>query len=240
MSQSAALPRTIRPERRVLRDEVYDALLEMLVDGHFGPGETLGIDPVSAQLGVSPTPVREALVQLESTGLVTRTALRGYRVAPPMSREVMEQLFDARLLLEVGAARHAVPNRERLAPELRRVLEVQRGHAEALARVTDLDQDAPVRDLSAYLAADRAFHDAIFRATDNTFFVEMARHISIHGQRLRQFVEHQHIDAEVAIAEHARVLEAMESGDTEAVASAMHAHILGVRERTLSDAPATT
>ncbi|GAA4428484.1 GntR family transcriptional regulator [Georgenia halophila] len=231
-SSSASTP--FRASRRALRDEVYDALLEMLVDGHLGAGEALGIDPLSVQLGVSPTPVREALVQLESTGLVTRTALRGYKVAPPMSREAMEQLFDARVLLEEGAARRAVAHRESLVPQLRRVLEEQRDHGAAL--VDAPEGDASVKDLSDYLADDRAFHDAIFQATGNRFFIEMARHISVHGQRLRQFVEHHHVDAELAVAEHERILRAMEAGDADEVAETMRVHILAVRERTLSDA----
>lgn len=65
-------------------------------------GKPLGIDGLAQQLDVSPTPVREALVQLESTAMVTRTALRGYRVAPLLSGRQLTDLFDARLLLEVG------------------------------------------------------------------------------------------------------------------------------------------
>ena len=68
-----------RLTRKVLRDDVHDALLQMLLRGRFAPGESLSIDHVARQLGVSPTPVREALVELEHTGLVTRAALRGFR-----------------------------------------------------------------------------------------------------------------------------------------------------------------
>lgn len=233
MSAKGSVPAQARPARRALRDEVYDALLELLVSGHFAPGETLGIDSVSARLGVSPTPVREALVQLESTGLVTRTALRGYRVAPPMSREVMEQLFDARLVLEAGAVRHAVARKEELLPELRRILERHRRHTATLAGAAE--DDAPVRELSAYIAADRAFHDAIFEATANPFFLEMARHISIHGQRLRQFVARHTVDAELALAEHERITAAIADGDPDRAAAVMEEHILAVRARTLSE-----
>ena len=235
MSHSPALSPVLRPERRVLRDEVYDAVLGMLVDGHFRAGESLGIEPLAARLGVSPTPVREALVQLESTGLVTRTALRGYKVAPPMSREQIRQLFDARLVVEVGAGRHAVAGREELVPQLRVILDRQRRHAATLRRAGEGDQS--VRAVSDYLTADRDFHDAVFAATGNPFFIEMARHISIHGQRLRQFIEQQHDDAELAVAEHERILTAIDRGEPDGVAQAVESHILAVRERTLSDAP---
>lgn len=221
--------------RRSLRDEVYDAVLDMLVSGRFGPGEALGIDPLAALLGVSPTPVREALVQLEATGLVSRTALRGYRVAPPMSRTTIEQLFDARLVVEVAAARHAASHHVALVPQLRAAVERHRTHAAALLPA---GPEASVQDLSEYLAADRAFHDLVFEGTQNPFFLEMTRHISIHGERLRQFIAHRAPDAEQAVAEHESVLEAIVSGDPDRAAEAMERHILGVRERTLLDAEA--
>src|SRR5690625_847636 len=106
-------------QRRSLRDEVFDALMERIAGGSIPAGEPLGIDPLAAELGVSPTPVREALVQLEATGLVIRTALRGYRVAPPLSVDGLEELFAARRIVEVGAARLAAANVERLLPVLR-------------------------------------------------------------------------------------------------------------------------
>ncbi|ROR74162.1 GntR family transcriptional regulator [Bogoriella caseilytica] len=221
--------------RRSLRDQVYDAVLDMLVAGRFGPGESLGIDPLAALLGVSPTPVREALVQLEATGLVTRTALRGYKVAPPMSRTTIEQLFDARLVVEVAAARHAAENHDGLEPALRAAVDRHRQHAAALTPPT---AEASVQDLSEYLAADRAFHDLLFQATQNPFFQEMTRHISIHGERLRQFIAHRTPDAEQAVAEHEAVLEAIVGGDADQAAAAMESHILGVRQRTLLDAEA--
>ena len=66
-------------ERRGLRDHVYDHILQLLLSGDAAPGERLSIDTIARQLDVSPTPVREAMVQLERTGLVTREALKGYR-----------------------------------------------------------------------------------------------------------------------------------------------------------------
>ena len=80
--------------RRALRDGVYDAILELLLDGSVAPGASIGIDALARQLGVSPTPVREAMVQLEHTGLVTRAALKGYRAAPPLSAGAMSELVD--------------------------------------------------------------------------------------------------------------------------------------------------
>lgn len=92
-----------RLQRKVLRDDVYDAILELLMSGEITPGTSLGIDPLARRLGVSPTPVREAMVQLEGTGLVERTALRGYRVADPLTAAQLAEIIDARVILETGA-----------------------------------------------------------------------------------------------------------------------------------------
>lgn len=223
---------TPRPRRRVLRDEVYDAILEMLVEGQFNGGEIIGIAPLSARLGVSSTPVREALVQLESTGLVARIALRGYKVAHPMSSATIEALFDARLLLEVGIARHAYSHRDTLIPRLERALADQRSHAEQLIRT---EGDPNVKLLGEYLATDRMFHDLIAEATGNEFFVEMMQKISVHGQRLRQFAIHRSSDADLAVEEHGRILEAFAANSLAAVLDAVESHVEAARERTLRD-----
>lgn len=217
--------------RRALRDEVFDALLERIAGGQVEPDAPLGIDPLAAELGVSPTPVREALVQLEGTGLVVRTALRGYRVAPPLSREALDELFDARRIIEVGAARLAAGAPE-LLPALRRL------HAEHVARAEALQRSAEQTlrtELNEYLQADWAFHQAILEAAGNRFLSQMAQHMSTHGQRLRQFLDTQHTDADLAVAEHAEILAAFESDDADAAADAMSRHIDAVHARAVAD-----
>lgn len=216
--------------RKVLRDQVYDVLVDRIAGGEFPAGEALGIDPLAVQLGVSPTPVREALVQLEATGLVVRTALRGYRVAPPLSRGAMEELFDARQLIETGAARVALRNQAELLPILRDRHERHRTHTE-LIRSLNASDPAYETALGEYLKADWGFHQAIFDATRNRFITHMSQRISTHSQRLRQFVDTQMLDAENALEEHGRILDAAESGDVEAVVAAMASHIDSVRKR---------
>lgn len=109
MSSSDPETLSLRPIRpRGLRDDVYDALLDMLTSGSLEPDSPLTIDGLARFLAVSQTPVREALARLEDTGLVHRTANRGYRVAPPMSAAQMSELIEARLIMETSAIGHAV------------------------------------------------------------------------------------------------------------------------------------
>ena len=91
-------------ERRGLRDHVYERILQLLLSGEAAPGARLSIDTIARQLNVSPTPVREAMVQLERTGLVTREALKGYRVAPPLGLAQLQELHQ--LVERLAELRH--------------------------------------------------------------------------------------------------------------------------------------
>lgn len=224
--------------RRALRDGVYDAILEKLLDGSTPPGASLGIDSLARELGVSPTPVREALVQMEHTGLVSRVALKGYRVAPPLTPSQITELFDARTMLELAAVERATRRAADLVPELQAA---HARHVLAAHRVRKLrgGPDAPTTDYSdlrEYFAADWEFHLAIIQATDNRFMVQMAESLSAHVHRMRQTVDHGTFDIDQAIAEHTAILAAFESGDPEAPARAMRAHLESVTRRSLDDA----
>ncbi len=97
----------VLPRPSSLADNVYDVLLGQLMSLQIQPGERLTMDNLSRELGVSQTPLREALGRLEANGLVLKTHLVGYRAAPQLSREQFEELFEFRLLLEPAAAARA-------------------------------------------------------------------------------------------------------------------------------------
>ncbi|GHB48501.1 GntR family transcriptional regulator [Streptomyces viridiviolaceus] len=222
--------------RRALRDGVYDAILEKLLDGSAPPGSSLGIDSLARELEVSPTPVREALVQLEHTGLVTRTALKGYRVAPPLSPEQLAELFDMRGILEVAAVERAVAHTDDLLPELRAA---HARHVLAAHRVRKLrgaeGQPTDFADLREYFAADWEFHLTIIRAAGNRFLSQSVESLGTHVHRLRQTVDHGTMDLEQAIDEHAAILAAFETRDPERPRAAMRDHLAAVARRVSAD-----
>ncbi|MET1017510.1 MAG: GntR family transcriptional regulator, partial [Leifsonia flava] len=222
-------------ERKGLRDRVYDLVLDMLVGQQVAPGTRLSIDAIARDLKVSPTPVREALVQLERTGLVTREPLKGYRVAPQITDGQLESLFDTRIVLEGGAAGLAARHSAVLVPQLEMALEEHR-------RITDQVQAAAARgDLSVsllgeYFTVDWNFHHLIFEGTDNPFLIDMSEAISTRVHRMRQTVLSGVSDAEDAVTEHAQIIEAFRSGDPAAASAAMRDHIERVRDRSRTDA----
>ena len=142
-------------ERDLLRDQAYVAIRDAIVDGTLAPEERLRDQELCAWLGLSRTPVREALSRLEQDGLVETAPQRFTRVAP-LDRRAARDAFP------VVAALHA------LAAEL------------ALPRLTDADRERHARgergasphalraaDVDAALAADDAFHGVFVTASAN-------------------------------------------------------------------------
>jgi DNA-binding GntR family transcriptional regulator len=221
-------------ERRGLRDHVYDSILDMLLRSDPTPGTRLSIDTIARQLGVSPTPVREALVDLERTGLVTREALKGYRVAPPISAEQLNELFDARGMLEAMAVRLAAARVDVLLPDLRAAQERHRIAGEAVIDAFERGE-ADVGLASDYFARDSDFHAVIIEHSGNRYLREMSAGLGAQLHRLRQSVHRGVTDVREAIDEHMAIIEAFSSGDAAAAVEAMTAHIRNVHARALHD-----
>src|SRR5262245_5547872 len=112
-----------RLRRSTLSEDVYEALKALVMESVLAPGDRVNIDALARDMGVSPTPIREALARLESEGLVRKRPLAGYTVTPLLSRQEFNDLVDIRLLLEGAAARWAAA----------RANDEQRGQIEAAA-----------------------------------------------------------------------------------------------------------
>jgi DNA-binding GntR family transcriptional regulator len=220
-------------ERRGLRDHVYDRVLYMLLGTNIVPGTRLSIDAIARDLDVSPTPVREALVQMERTGLVTRVANKGYRVAPPLADDRLEALFDARIVLECGAIALAAADSPRLVSLLESALDAQIAMTVAIRAAADAGS-IPVELLREYFTVDWRFHQLIFEATHNPFLIDMSDSIATRVHRMRQTVQTGVSDADDAVLEHRAVLDAFALGP-DAAAAAMRSHIEKVRERSRRD-----
>lgn len=225
----------LNTSRRALRDQVYEQLLELLLQGGVEPGTRLSIDTLARELQVSPTPVREAMVHLERTGLVTREALRGYHVAPPLSRNQLNELFDARLMLEVTATQKASISPEAVSADLRSAHE---RHVQAGKRVITAHESGervPLRVTQGYFEADAAFHAVLFKHANNRYLAEMYQQLDALTHRMRQAALQGPDDVNEAIAEHEAVLKAFTVGSPKDTVAAITKHIDGVRHRAVSD-----
>lgn len=229
-----AVPARRDLDRRGLRDRVYDLVFEMLLTGALPPGSRLGIDSLARELGVSPTPVREALVHLERTGLVTREALKGYRVAPPLDAAQLAELFDARVALETAAARLAAGRAPSLVPTLRHLQAAHEEQGEHVITLLGGDDGVPLEVMQRYFAADGAFHQAIFAASGNRYLIDMYDGLGAVTHRLRQVAVRGLTDVREAATEHRAIADAFAGGDPDAPVEAMRRHIDNVRLRSLA------
>lgn len=205
-------------------DGVYDDIYHRLMALEIAPGARIPIDVLARDLGVSQTPVREALSRLEREGLVRKEHLIGYSAAPQWTRKQFEDLYAFRLLLEPEAARLAVRN---MTPETLGLLEnaaADMGHGEAPV-------DRTTR-YSRFARADAHFHDQIMKIAGNEVIRNTLfnQHVHLHIFRL---MFHTRVTQE-ALEEHESLLAAFRAGDADAAYRAMHEHIACSRDRLLS------
>jgi DNA-binding GntR family transcriptional regulator len=201
------------PRRPMLADDVHEAIKALIMDHAIAPGARVSIDGLARQLGVSPTPVREALARLESAELVVKEPLRGYRTSPLLTREQLDDLYRFRLLIEPWAAARAA---ERADADGRRALEAEMRSCAAPA-------DDTYESYKALAAHDTRFHVLVAelagsaqvrRAFERT-------HCHLHVFRL-------HYDrglGEQTLAEHRRITGAVLDGDPVAAEAAMRDHL---------------
>jgi DNA-binding GntR family transcriptional regulator len=159
-------------ERQLLRDVVYNRIYEGILDGTLEPGETLLDEKLTAWLGVSRTPIREALMKLADIGLVEMAPNRYTRVSPIDLRAIDEATYTTGLLHEY-AARTAVPRLDKAA----------------LARldksVKEITKHAASGDLPALGAALNGFFLEFERNTDNAVLLAVSEGL---GPQLLRYV----------------------------------------------------
>jgi DNA-binding GntR family transcriptional regulator len=204
------------------RRGVLDRLRRAILEGEYGPRERLVEEQVAERLGVSRTPVRQALTMLEAEGLVEIEANKGATVCS-FSIEDVREIYDLRALLEGHAARRAAGfvSDGQLA-RLRELVEEMEGLA---GRFTDHEEE--IRRL---VALNQEFHGAIVEASRNgrlRRMVELAVQVPLvykaffwYGPRERAASDHYH----------RQILKALEAGDAERAEIVMREHVYEGRD----------
>ena len=186
----------------------------------------MNIDALARELSVSQTPIREALARLESTGLVHRAALKGYRVAPLFTERELSDLMDARAVIEPENAYLAcLRSSETLVRQL----------AESIDDLKSVASDRASTAFGQYREADERFHALIAEHSDNRFLQKAYESLGGHVHRFRLFGAVGVTDAESAALEHEQILAAIQARDPEAARQAMAQHIANAKQRTHVD-----
>lgn len=224
------------PPRQILTDGVYEAVKELVMDQHIEPGSRVNIDKLARDLGVSPTPVREALARLEADGLVIKEPLRGYSIAPLLGMRAFEELYEVRMLLEPYVARCACERAgQKLARELERVINEMRATHSALGQESGARF---YREYRRFALQDQEFHELLTEAAGNQLLRETLSRLRSHLHLYRLYYN-TGIGKET-IAEHERVLGAIKHGDPDGAAAAMVDHIQQSRLRLAGGIHGTT
>ncbi|MGI5132076.1 GntR family transcriptional regulator [Pseudonocardia sp. CA-107938] len=202
-------------ERALLRDQAFRALRAAIVDGTLQPGERLVDAELCEWLGVSRTPVREAIARLEQIGLVQVRAASSTTVSPLDVRATAEAQAVAAAMHEL-AAREAVP--ALVAGDLDTMTAANTTFAAALA----------AGDVDAAIAADDAFHGVFVRVCGNRRLSGLLEDVTPLLRRAER-ARFGSLTGRASVAQHARIVELARAGDAEGAARANRENWLTLR-----------
>lgn len=190
----------------------YQRLRDSILAGHLRPGETYNEMALAQEMGVSRTPVREALLELSSQGLVTFLPRKGVQVNYFDDRDV-EEVFELRKLIELAALDQAV---QKATPK----------DVKKLAGALKQSRDAAAkRNLEAFLTADRLFHHTLVEVSENRrmrAILENLRDI-IHVMSFEAVNRAERMDE--VVGEHDAIMRHLEAGEGDEARKALVRHL---------------
>lgn len=196
-----------------LTERVYEELRAAILSGELAPGTLHSVVEIANQLGVSRTPVREALLQFAADGVVRFERSRGVRILELSAKDI-EDIYSLRLLLEVPAAHRAATH---MSDADRKVM---RKAFAAMSKARE-QQDEPL-----FQRHDLTFHEAVLRGAGNERIVEaVAKTRSQMHARGVSTTATRTLDEIFAV--HERIFTAIEDHDPIGAARAVHDHLVG-------------
>ena len=195
-----------------LRDVVFNTLRSAIITGELSPGERLMEIKLANELGVSRTPVREALRKLEREGLVITTARKGAEVAP-INEKDLKEVLEIRKALESLACQLAS---QKITPS----------QIEELTAMNDLIAQAiDANDTEGITQMDIEFHEIIYKITENRRLMDMLHQLKEHILRYRlQYIKDMKNKKNI-VEEHRKIIAALENHNAKASRREIEGHI---------------
>jgi DNA-binding GntR family transcriptional regulator len=207
-------------QRASLSEDIYEALVSHLISLRVQPGERLSVDALARQFGVSQTPIRAALIRLETEGLVVKKFNTGYSAAPIPSSAHFRDVYAMRLLLEPEAAFLTT----------QKITKDQLAQLDSLCeQMADLVREDTKTNYGRFALLDGQFHALIASLCGNQVLSNTLHGFYAHMNLFR--LRYHSTVAEEAIKEHLAIMTAMRKGDAPAAKAAMFAHISASRDR---------
>jgi len=199
-----------------LRQQAADVIRASILAGELRAGEIYSATMLAQRLGVSPTPVREAMLDLASGGLVEPLRNRGFRVLTPDERD-LDEISELRLMLEPIAMRSVV---ERATDEQLAELE---------AVVATIVERAEVADVAGFLVADRAFHLGLLELLGNGRLVRLVAQLRDQTRLVGITELAREGNLAASAREHRDILTALRTRDADAAEQLMRRHLVHTR-----------
>jgi DNA-binding GntR family transcriptional regulator len=191
-----------------LADQVYEELRARVLRRHHPPGSKLSLHVLASELGVSRSPVHQALTRLVSEGLLSVKARRGYFVTP-VTAQVLAEGYDVRLALELHAAEAAVGRLE---------------GSEVQAFESLLEATAAAISHEEWDSANAAFHEYQIDLARNALLSRFYRELSVN--LMMQVIRGGHVEGHAnLVTEHRRIVDAFAAGELEPARQAVREHI---------------
>ncbi len=238
MPQSKPVKIKVQPRRSILSDETYSMIRAMIFAHEIVPGERVNIDALAVQLGVSQTPIREALARLESEDLIAKEPLKGYRATNLLTIKEFADLFSYRLLIEPYAAEQAAilidsDGIKELQSEIRSAKEALNFKDDRLIEAIT-EHDARFHTLVAKYSNNKTLASAFVSTHCHLhlfrLYVATQKHLIEPGDKTNfiqdLFSRYYHSDrGQLAIKQHMAIARAISSHDPDKAKAVMHSHI---------------
>ena len=190
--------------------DVYERLRRKILEHSIPPSTKISIQQISEELGVSATPVREALRLLQGDNLLVATSNKGYATTEILNAQGVRDLFELRLLIEPWAARTAATNR------------LQNPGKKLAAEIKSFDSTSDSIQ-HAMIGHDSRFHRAILLSTENQTVIQAFEQSHCHLHLFRMFRDDW--DWKTSINQHKEIAKAISNADPSAAEEAMRAHL---------------
>ena len=201
-----------RPPRANAAQRAYDFAKWAILNAVYPAGSVVTVGALADEIGLSRTPVREALLRLEAEGLVRIDPGRGAVVASFSPAEI-EDVLEARILVENYTAASSFANRSKFLPELLDVHE-------------EMKDRRRLRDTAGFTGADRRFHEVIVDGAENTVLSEMYRSLRERQTLFTSAMVRGRTDRmDAAITEHEGIVARLQQDDEAAFVATMNAHL---------------